>query len=150
RALTRLASPGKYADENALRPAEAVKLLRRAQARYPADFWVNEHLGNLLLEVTPPQPDEAVRFLTAAGASRPESPGAYLNLGRVLCDIKKEYDGDIACFRKAIALDPKYAQAHNNLGIALQGKDQVEEAIASFRKAIALDPKYAIAHNNLG
>jgi tetratricopeptide (TPR) repeat protein len=56
----------------------------------------------------------------------------------------------VACFQKAIALDPRDAYAHNNLGHALQGKGKVEEAIACFRKAIRLDPKYALAHTNLG
>jgi superkiller protein 3 len=56
----------------------------------------------------------------------------------------------IASYRKAIALDPKLASAHYNLGNALAGKGKVEEAIECYRKAIALDPKNASAHNNLG
>ena len=56
----------------------------------------------------------------------------------------------IACWRQAIALDPKYAWDHRNLGAALYGKGQVDEAIACYQKAIALDPKYAKAHHNLG
>ena len=53
------------------------------------------------------------------------------------------------CFRKAIELDPKYADAYNNLGNALRGQKKLDEAIAAYRKAIELDPKYANAHNNL-
>jgi superkiller protein 3 len=149
RALTRLAYRAKYAGGNALRPTVAVKLLRRVQARYPADFWVNENLGMLLQEVRPPQRGEAVRFLTAAAALRPESPGACLNLAAALAN-KGQVDEAIACFKKAIALDPKYAAAHFGLGNALLDKGQVDEAIACFKKAIALDPKDAEAHNNLG
>ena len=55
----------------------------------------------------------------------------------------------IACWRKAIALDPKYAKAHHSLGVALQGKGQLDEAIACFKKAIALDPKHAAARTGL-
>jgi serine/threonine-protein kinase len=149
RALTRLTSPGRHADWSAIRPAEAVKLLRRAQQHYPADFWVNEHLGNQLQKTTPPQWDEAVRFLTAAVALRPDSPGAHLNLGIAL-QGKGQVDEAIACYAKAIALDPKYAAAHYNFGNALYVWDQVDGAITWWRKAIALDPKYAEAHNNLG
>ena len=58
-------------------------------------------------------------------------------------------DEAIACYHKAIALDPKYAKAHYNLGYALQGKGQVDEAIACYQKAIALDPKYAAARTGL-
>src|SRR5262249_46255742 len=67
RALTHLAGR--------LDPAPAVALLRRARGQYPADFWVNHNLGLALRTVTPPEPDEAVRFLTVAAALRPESPG---------------------------------------------------------------------------
>jgi tetratricopeptide (TPR) repeat protein len=58
--------------------------------------------------------------------------------------------GAIACFRKAIAQDPKLASAHTNLGNALSGKGEVGGAIECWRKAIAIDPKDATAHYNLG
>jgi tetratricopeptide (TPR) repeat protein len=141
RALTRLAER--------LAPAPRVVLLRRAQAIYPSDFWVNHHLGMAQLMVNPSRWDEAVRFLTAAVALRPDSPGARLNLGFALAG-KGEANEAIACYRQAIALDPKYAMAHSNLGNALKARGQVDEAIACFRKVIELDPKNAQAHNNLG
>jgi serine/threonine-protein kinase len=141
RALTRLAGR--------LDPAPQVALLRRAQAHYPADFWVNHDLGQALQAARPPERDEAVRFLTAAVSLRPDSPGAHLNLGNALCD-KGQVDEAIACHRKAIALDPKLATAHNNLGAALGRKGEVDGAIASCRKAIEFDPKLAMAHSNLG
>ncbi len=50
-------------------------------------------------------------------------------------------DEAIACYKKAIELDPKLAKAHYNLGDALSGKGQVDEAIACYKKAIELDPK---------
>jgi Flp pilus assembly protein TadD len=59
-------------------------------------------------------------------------------------------DAAIACYRKAIELDPKDAVAHGTLGNALLAKGQVDEAIASYRNAIELDPKNAKAHVNLG
>ena len=59
-------------------------------------------------------------------------------------------DEAIACYNKAIELDPKYAMPHNNLGIALDDKGRTDEAIVSFTKAIELDPKFAMAHDNLG
>ena len=63
---------------------------------------------------------------------------------------KGRWDEAIACYRNAIALDPKYAGAHMNLGTALQGKGHVDKAIARCRKAIALDPKNPEVHFNLG
>ena len=42
----------------------------------------------------------------------------------------------IACYQKAIALDPKLAVAHNGLGAALFNKGQLDEALATVRKRI--------------
>ncbi|HLN27340.1 MAG TPA: tetratricopeptide repeat protein [Gemmataceae bacterium] len=131
-----------------LDPAPRVALLRRAQARYPADFWVNEELGVTLMVVTPPEWDEAVRFLTAAAALRPDSPAVVMGLGAALFQ-KGQLDEAIACCRKAIDLDPKIALAHAGLGKALFDKGQVDEAIACYKRAIELDPNNAGTHSNL-
>jgi serine/threonine-protein kinase len=141
RALTQLAGP--------LSPPQAAELLRRAQEQYPADFWINHNLGVELQDVTPPRRDEAVRFLTAAVALRPDSPGANLNLGYAL-HYKGQVDEAMACFQKAIERDPKYGSAHNGLGLGLEGKGKVDEAIACYQKAIQLDPKDPAPHSNLG
>jgi serine/threonine-protein kinase len=144
------APAGERHHPDALRPA-ALRLLRRAQQQYPADFWINTRLGLRLRHGRPAPADlsEAVRYLTAAVALRPDSPGAHLNLGNGLRD-KGQVDEAIACHRKAIALDPKFAVAHNNLGWVLKDKGLVDEGIACVRKAIALDPNLAQAHGNLG
>ncbi len=52
--------------------------------------------------------------------------------------------------RKALAIKPDYAEAHNNLGVALQELGKLDEAVASYHKALAIEPDYAEAHNNLG
>ncbi len=59
-------------------------------------------------------------------------------------------DEAIACYEKAIELDPKLAAAHCNQGRALHFKGQFDEAIACYKKAIELDPELAIAHARLG
>ena len=41
-------------------------------------------------------------------------------------------------------------EAHSNLGNALIGQGQLDEAISAYRRAIQLQPKHAVAHNNLG
>jgi Tfp pilus assembly protein PilF len=63
---------------------------------------------------------------------------------------QRDYDRAIACFRQAIALDPKYATAHYNLGVALKDKGRLDEAMAEWRQTFILDPKDARAHYNLG
>jgi serine/threonine-protein kinase len=129
--------------------ASAVRLLRRAQQQYPDDFWVNHNLGAILQKVTPPAQEEAVRFLTAAAALRPDSPGVQINLGGALWG-KGRLDAAIACYLKAIELDRHYVRAHLALGTVLMDKGHVEAAIACYQKAVELDPKLAWAHNSLG
>ena len=65
-------------------------------------------------------------------------------------DSKGQLDEAIAGYREAIRLEPDYAEAHYNLGIALQDKGQLDEAIAAYREAIRLKPDSAEAHYNLG
>jgi serine/threonine-protein kinase len=164
RVLTRLAQQ--------LAPAPRMALLRRAQEQHPADFWVNADLAWALLKAASPERDrmgqiephnllavpadkvsrpewtEAVRFLTAAIALRPDSAGAHLNLGLAM-EGNGRLDEAIACFQKAIELDPKYAIAHNNLGGALELKGQRDAAVVSLKKAIELEPNNAFLYVNL-
>jgi tetratricopeptide (TPR) repeat protein len=145
-ALTALARRLQSAQAN----ASAVRLLRRSQQLHPGDFWIHEDLGIALLErQKPSEPAEAVRFLTAAVALRPDSPGAHFNLGNAL-SAQGKLDDAIAAYRQAIALDPKYAPAHTNLGLALSKQGKVDEAIAKYRQAIHIDPTDAHAHAGLG
>ncbi len=49
-----------------------------------------------------------------------------------------------------IACGPEQATGeHNNHGVALQTKGQLDDAIAEYRKAIELDPNNATAKSNL-
>ncbi len=52
--------------------------------------------------------------------------------------------------RQAIALDPKYADAYENLGSALRKLGRWQEAESAYRSAIQLAPRDALARNNLG
>ena len=129
--------------------ASATRLLRRAQQQHPADFWINHDLGSALQQLTPPERDEAVRFLTAAVALRPQSAGAHLNLGDAL-KYNNQLDAAIASYKTAVELDPNYAEAHAGLGQTLYRKGQFDAAIAYCKKAIELDAKLAAAYGNLG
>lgn len=55
----------------------------------------------------------------------------------------------IAGYEAAIALDPEYALAHNNLGNVLRGKGLLDAAVACYRRAVAADAGFALGHYNL-
>jgi len=77
---------------------------------------------------------------------------AHLNLGFVL-DEQGDLEGAVACYTKAIKLDPKYPKSHKNLGLALLDQGKFAEARASFRRCLDLlapnDPLRASASDNL-
>jgi adenylate cyclase len=55
-------------------------------------------------------------------------------------------DGILATTEKALALDPKLAEAHASRGVALSAGQRYDEAKAEFEKAIALNPNSFEAH----
>ena len=53
---------------------------------------------------------------------------------------RKDYDGAIKAYTKAIELNPKNAGAYSRRGGCFQFKEDYDAAIADYKKAIALDP----------
>lgn len=56
----------------------------------------------------------------------------------------------IKLYQQAIALDPKFAAAHNYLGVDYTELGHWDDAIREYRTALEIDPDYTFAHNNLG
>ena len=70
---------------------------------------------------------------------------------RGLVRLRKDEPGAARSFlERAVACDPELAQAHSDLGAALQLEGRLEEAAASYKRAVALNPGLAQAHCNLG
>jgi len=53
-------------------------------------------------------------------------------------------------FKEALHIDPKQAQAHFHVGLALDKLKLRDEAIEHYTKAIELNPQHAPAYNNFG
>jgi protein O-GlcNAc transferase len=59
---------------------------------------------------------------------------------------KSKSDSDLEQYRRAVRLAPASAQAHANLGVALQRLGQLELGVASQRRALELDPRMTALH----
>ena len=64
--------------------------------------------------------------------------------------IAGRIDDAVARYRRLLALRPGYANAHNNLGLALVAQGKIGAAITHYERALVLNPDYVDAHNNLG
>ncbi len=73
----------------------------------------------------------------------------FSNYGILLKSLGKLQEAEVST-RKAIKLNPDYADAHLNLGNILNYLGKLQEAEVSTRKAIEINPDLAEAHSNLG
>lgn len=70
-------------------------------------------------------------------------------LGVLEADAKNYQQAEILLSR-AVAVDPRSAEAHMSRGVALNKLQRHDEARESYRRALALRPNYALALSNLG
>ncbi len=127
---------------------ERVQLLMHAQVEYPADFWINFHLGLYLINARPPLQDDGARFLQAALALRPSSRvRGYF--GRVLVRLNRREEAE-AVIRKGLSLNPRDASNYWALSDLCRWRGQLQAALKADRSAVALDPGFADAHLDMG
>ncbi len=72
-------------------------------------------------------------------------PWPYLNLAITQQFLNRLPDAE-KNLREAIRLDPKFGQAHFQLGTVLEDQQRLEEALPELREAARLDPAYAEPH----
>ena len=73
-----------------------------------------------------------------------------LNISGAILAGQNDLDQAIEKYQDALRIDPKYAQAYNNLGIALHKLNKTEDSIKVYNKAISIKKNFAEAFNNLG
>src|SRR5262249_15407537 len=91
-------------------PEARERLLRRAQARYPADFWLVFDLA-LLLDSAQKRFGEAEGCYRVALALQPRNELVWNNLGVALGRQGRHKEAEDAC-REAIRLKPDFPMAH--------------------------------------
>ena len=84
-------------------------------------------------------------LLAAAGVGRVR----VRDSGRAL-DFSKDFDGAVAEFQRAIALEPQRPELHDDLGTVLVQKSDSQDAADEFSEALRLEPKFGKAHFHLG
>jgi serine/threonine-protein kinase len=118
--------------------ADSTRLLRDAQHRRPADFWLNWEMGNALRRDKKPR--EAVGYFQAALALRSEHHVVHNGLGVVLMEAER-YEESIAAFRRGLALEPRRdIKLRRNLVLALTRARRWKEAEAECLLAREEDP----------
>jgi len=80
----------------------------------------------------------------------PNTSIAAYNLGKFYETTGKPPDESVALYRRAVSINPTYADAHYNLARLLVQQDKLIEAISHYREALKFRPNDTEAHNNLG
>ncbi len=62
---------------------------------------------------------------------------------------QKKYDEAIEHYNRAIQLEPTFARAYYNKGMALSGQNRLSEAIEEFRTSLRYDPDFPRARRQL-
>ena len=111
---------------------------------------------NLTLDSVPHPPSEVAGSVakvqqTAAAAARPVQPKDltaqdWFERAFGAADV----DEKLRCYGEAIRLQPTYAAAYSNRGIARRAKGEVAGALQDYDKAIRLKPDLASAYTNRG
>ena len=107
-------------------------------------------LGLILVEQK--KTEQAMTYYEKGVQIDPSYGMIYNNIGLLLFENKtkdniKKVEN---LYKKAITLDNKIPEPHNNLGSLYDFIDKIDEAINCYKKAIDINPRFAYAHHNLG
>ena len=132
--------------EQSGRVPEAIAAFRRARDANREDLPAARHLSRLL--VSSGGATEAETVATTAAERWPEDPQLRYTIG--IARLMLDRPGDaLEPLRRAVAIDPAYAAAHNALGIALARTGDRAGAIEHFERAVEIEPDYLEARQNL-
>ena len=85
------------------------------------------------------RPQEAIKIFRRAMTEHPDLPVAFYYYGRLALQLNEgSIDDTISVLRKAVAMEPSFADSHYELGRALEQAGKVDEAIPEFEKCLQL------------
>ena len=139
-------------DENPLKSAEAEREARIDKRQTPSaplpDQPVQKPAPALPKQEVLAKPKDA-EFETGKNRIAASDALIHFNSGVDLYH-QRDYAKAIQAYQKVIEIDPRYAEAYNNLGIIYQEAGDFDRALSTYQKAIEINPKYEKALNNLG
>ena len=94
-------------------------------------------------------PEQALTLATRMSRKYKTQP-MPLNIRGAILTRMDRLDEAIACFRKAIALEPNYPDVWSNLGMAYQLAGKPDDAIAAYQQLMGRSPNNIAAMMNLG
>jgi DNA-binding SARP family transcriptional activator/TolB-like protein/Tfp pilus assembly protein PilF len=100
------------------------------------------------------RPDSA-HYLAHAAATRalalaPDLAEAHATMAQVRFAYGRDWDGADEAYRKAIELNPRYAEAYHWYSGYLVAMGRTEEAMAAATRALALDSVSPVMHSSMG
>jgi predicted TPR repeat methyltransferase len=129
------------------RVAESIALYQQALQINPGLAEVHRNMG--VVFAAQGAADEAVAAFRSALEVQPNDAAAWNGLGLVHARLQQRLDEAEQCFQQALALEPKYNEARNNLGNTLLLMYRPAEAADCYRESVRLYPDDAEAHSNL-
>ena len=105
--------------------------------------------GQLVLDFRASAQRPVASLRGPAGAAEAETAFTYFERGCAADADPRTFGEAIAAYRKAIELDPDFADAHCNLGTVLYNQGRRPDARACFERALELAPDHLEAHFNL-
>ncbi|MBI3001990.1 MAG: tetratricopeptide repeat protein [Deltaproteobacteria bacterium] len=128
--------------------SEAKKLGEELLNSYPKDPDIHVLVAIASLRLRDVQVAEV--YLRKAIHLDPRHVEARMLLGWIRMEIQRDHAAAVEEYRHVIALVPDSAEAHNNLGVALKKKGDLDAALKAFGRALALRQDYGEAWSNRG
>jgi Flp pilus assembly protein TadD len=131
------------------RPAEALAVLREAQALEPVNPLVQNNLGYLLLEHDQSLA-EAATLIEASAKATPDNGNVVDSLGWAQFKLGRIAEAE-ATLRRAVELSPFSPEVRKHLGEVLVKQDKLVEAAEQWDRALAfVFPERTVLEKRLG
>ena len=119
--------------------------MQRAVSMQPGYAIALDNLGATLAMLG--RYDEAEQSIRAALAIDERMPSAHNNLGTLLA--RRHDDAALACFDRALAIDPTFFDAHVQRATLLREQGRIADAVMGWRRAMTLAPATLSVWSNL-